>query len=41
MLRSIAFRGVRALENVEHSQRMENVIYVLNLLTIVNEFMTN
>ena len=27
MLRSIALRGVRAHENVEHSQRRENVIY--------------
>ena len=27
MLRFIALRGVRAHENVEHSQRMENVIY--------------
>ena len=27
MLRFIASRGVRALENVEHSQRRENVIY--------------
>ena len=27
MLRFIASRGVRAHENVEHSQRRENVIY--------------
>ena len=27
MLRFIALRGVRAHENVEHSQRMEKVIY--------------
>ena len=27
MLRFIAFQGVRAHENVKHSQRMENVIY--------------
>ena len=27
MLRFIALRGVRAHENVEHSQRRENVIY--------------
>ena len=27
MLRLIALRGVRAHENVEHSQRRENVIY--------------
>ena len=27
MLRFIAMRGVRAHENVEHSQRRENVIY--------------
>ena len=28
MLRYIALRGVRAHENVEHSQRRENVIYM-------------
>ena len=28
MLRFIALRGVRAHENVEHSQRKENVIYM-------------
>ena len=27
MLRFVALRGVRAHENVEHSQRRENVIY--------------
>ena len=27
MIRFIALRGVRAHENVEHSQRRENVIY--------------
>ena len=27
MLRFIALRGVRALENVKHSKRTENVIY--------------
>ena len=27
MLRFIALQGVRTHENVEHSQRMENVIY--------------
>ena len=27
MLRFIALRGVQAQENVEHSQRRENVIY--------------
>ena len=27
MLRFIALRGVRAHENVDHSQRRENVIY--------------
>ena len=27
MVRFIALRGVRAHENVEHSQRRENVIY--------------
>ena len=27
MLRFIALRGIRAHENVEHSQRRENVIY--------------
>ena len=27
MLRFIALRGIRAYENVEHSQRRENVIY--------------
>ena len=34
MLRFIASRGVRAHENVEHSQRRENVIYRVQSLIV-------
>ena len=35
MLRLIALRGVRAHENVEHSQRRENVIYTDRIVELL------
>ena len=46
MLRFIALRGVHAHENVEHSQRWENVIHrdlgrIVELLSTIGQQTTN